>query len=99
MQETDGTLAVTREPDKEMGPANASALEEAKALTRKRMKLIAWLIEQRDEAIEGLRELGHVEPEPKKGRPEGAKDKAPRKPRATKAPEVQPLVAVNKEAS
>ena len=89
MQETDGTLAVTREPDKEMGPANASALEEAKALTRKRMKLIAWLIEQRDEAIEGLRELGHVEPEPKKGRPEGAKDKGPRKPRAMKSPEVQ----------
>jgi hypothetical protein len=88
--QNDGTLAIKCEPDNDTEPGtNASALEEAKALTRKRMKLIAWLIEQRDEAIEGLRELGHVEPEPKKGRPEGAKDKGPRKPRG-KAPEVQP---------
>ena len=88
MEQTNGMLALTRESDEDMEPGtNASALEEAKALTRKRQKLSAWLIEQRDEAIEGLKELGHseapVEPVKKVGRPKGSRN------RVAKAPEVK----------
>ena len=95
MQNDDGTLAVERE----QGAVALTPTQKAERLVAERIALIEKAKEMIVEGREILEKLGHVEPEPKKGRPEGAKDKAPRKPRATKAPEVQPLVAVNKEAS